>query len=123
MRGAIHPLPQYAFRLWCSVKARGQLYLYFKGESRSELQFPEIMESENYIPQILIYPRKETSPRLENNGPVTDLCSYSEDLFFEWPLHSKQFSKPSKDDLALLMMESHRSHVSLQVYNYCRDVG
>jgi hypothetical protein len=28
MSGAIHPLPQYAFTAWCSVKAQGQLYLY-----------------------------------------------------------------------------------------------
>jgi hypothetical protein len=28
MRGAIHPLPQYAFMAWCSVEALGQLYLY-----------------------------------------------------------------------------------------------
>jgi hypothetical protein len=28
MRGAVHPLPQYAFMAWCSVKAQGQLYLY-----------------------------------------------------------------------------------------------
>jgi len=26
MRGAIPPLPQYAFIVWCSVKAQGQLY-------------------------------------------------------------------------------------------------
>jgi hypothetical protein len=25
MRGAIHPLPQYASMAWCSVKAQGQL--------------------------------------------------------------------------------------------------
>jgi hypothetical protein len=28
MSGAIALLPQYAFMAWCSVKARGQLYLY-----------------------------------------------------------------------------------------------
>jgi len=28
MRGAIPPLPQYAFMVWCSVKAQGQLNLY-----------------------------------------------------------------------------------------------
>jgi hypothetical protein len=28
MRGAIHPLPQYAFMAWCLVKAQGQLYFY-----------------------------------------------------------------------------------------------
>jgi hypothetical protein len=27
MRIAIPPLPQYAFLVWCSVKAQGQLYL------------------------------------------------------------------------------------------------
>jgi hypothetical protein len=30
MGGAIPPLPQYAFMAWCSVKARGQLYLYLR---------------------------------------------------------------------------------------------
>jgi hypothetical protein len=28
MRGGIPPLPQYAFMVWCSVEAQGQLYLY-----------------------------------------------------------------------------------------------
>jgi len=28
MRGAIPPLPQYAFMAWSLVKAQGQLYLY-----------------------------------------------------------------------------------------------
>jgi len=30
MNGAISPLPQYAFMAWCSVKAQGQLYLYYQ---------------------------------------------------------------------------------------------
>jgi len=29
MRGAILPLPQYAFMAWCLVKAQGQLYHYY----------------------------------------------------------------------------------------------
>jgi len=28
MSGAIPPLPQYAFMVWCSVKAQGQLYIF-----------------------------------------------------------------------------------------------
>jgi hypothetical protein len=28
IRGAIHPLPQYAFMAWCSVRAQGQLYIF-----------------------------------------------------------------------------------------------
>jgi hypothetical protein len=31
MRGTILPLPQYAFMTWCSVKAQGEIYLYFYG--------------------------------------------------------------------------------------------
>jgi hypothetical protein len=30
MRGAIPPLPHYAFMAWCPVAAQGQLYLYRK---------------------------------------------------------------------------------------------
>jgi hypothetical protein len=47
-RGAILPLPQYAFVAWCSVKAQGQLYLHLTSvllgcecfqESNPECQF------------------------------------------------------------------------------------
>jgi hypothetical protein len=31
MRGAIPPIPQYAFMARCSVKAKGQLYIYLTG--------------------------------------------------------------------------------------------
>jgi hypothetical protein len=30
MSEAIHPLPQYAFIAWCSVKAQGQIYIKVK---------------------------------------------------------------------------------------------
>jgi len=32
MRGAIPPLPKYASMAGCSVKAQGQLYLFFRTE-------------------------------------------------------------------------------------------
>jgi hypothetical protein len=32
MCGAIPPLPQYAFMAWCSVKAKGLLYLFINPE-------------------------------------------------------------------------------------------
>jgi len=34
MRGAMPPLPKYAFMAWCSVKAEGQLYLYLYWEGK-----------------------------------------------------------------------------------------
>jgi hypothetical protein len=36
MLGAIRPLPQYAFLAWCTVKARGQLYLYIARDREKE---------------------------------------------------------------------------------------
>jgi hypothetical protein len=33
MSGVIHPLPQYAFMVWCSVKAQGQFYIYLSPET------------------------------------------------------------------------------------------
>jgi hypothetical protein len=35
MSGAIPPLPQHAFMVWCSVKAQGQLYLYLSKDYNS----------------------------------------------------------------------------------------
>jgi hypothetical protein len=40
MSGAILPLPQFAFMVWCSVKAQGHLYLYLFTLYRTE--FPLI---------------------------------------------------------------------------------
>jgi hypothetical protein len=37
MSGAIPPLPQYALMAWCSVTARGQLYLYLIREESNGL--------------------------------------------------------------------------------------
>jgi hypothetical protein len=35
MRGAVPPLPQYAFTLWRLLKAQGQIYLFTKLVSRA----------------------------------------------------------------------------------------
>jgi hypothetical protein len=37
MRGAILPLPQYAFMAWCSVEAQGQLYFYLYLSSQCDM--------------------------------------------------------------------------------------
>jgi hypothetical protein len=47
MSGAIHPLPQYAFMVWCSVKAQGQLYLYNDRINRANKMFERSEKSVN----------------------------------------------------------------------------
>jgi hypothetical protein len=55
MRGALPPLPQYAFMALCSVKAQGQLYLYFTLYPTSQqlncllLPLPKPMSSLGFI--------------------------------------------------------------------------
>jgi hypothetical protein len=44
MRGAMPPLPQYVIMAWCSVKAQGQIYLYFL-----------LVGKHNYIDHVSIY--------------------------------------------------------------------
>jgi hypothetical protein len=50
MRGAIHPLPQYAFMAWCSVKAQGQLHL---------LPFLKVKQTEKRLLRVTFRPKRE----------------------------------------------------------------
>jgi len=58
--------------------------------------------SRNYIPPMLIYPRKQMSPQMRKNGPVAAFSCcfknlyFSEELLFGWLLYL--FAKASKDE-------------------------
>jgi hypothetical protein len=45
MSGAIHPLPHYAFMVWCSVKAQGQLHLYLL-QGKHDLQGKDLLSGQ-----------------------------------------------------------------------------
>jgi hypothetical protein len=66
---------------------------------------------------------------MQKNGPVGKLLScykdqqITEELLFQWFLHFKQFSEPSKDKPVFLVLNSHASHIALRIYNYRRHNG
>lgn len=59
----------------------------------------------------------EATYRCFDNGWIT------EDLFVEWLQHFECFTKPSKEDPVLLILDNHSSHCSLTAYNFCKAKG
>lgn len=80
----------------------------------------------NYIPPMLIYPRKRMNPTLQKNGPVGALYSCSKngwingELYFDWLKHFAKHGKPTADDPVLLVLDNHSSHISIQTYEFCK---
>lgn len=81
----------------------------------------------NYIPPMLIYPRKRMPATLQKNGPVGALykCSkngwINSDLFCEWLTHLAKHAKPTTTDPILLVLDNHASHISIRAYNFCKQ--
>lgn len=83
----------------------------------------------SYIPPMFIYPRQRMSPLLSKGGPIGAIygCSpngwSNEDLFYEWLKHFGKHAKPSVTDPVLLLLDNHGSHISMDIYEYCRKNG
>lgn len=81
----------------------------------------------NYIPPMLIYPRKRMPATLQKNGPVGALykCSkngwINSELFCEWLTHLAKHAKPTSSDPILLVLDNHASHISIRAYNFCKE--
>lgn len=82
-----------------------------------------------YAPPMFIYPRERMKPELEKGGPPGSLyrCSKSgwmtEFLFLEWLKHFAAFTSASPENPILLVLDNHSSHISLAIYNFCRQCG
>lgn len=80
-----------------------------------------------YVPPMIIYPRKRMSPQLEKDGPIGCIYSCSDngwsndDLFLKWIKHFQNYVKATEADPILLILDNHASHISLQIYNFCRE--
>lgn len=78
----------------------------------------------SFIPPMLVYPRARMSTQLQRNGAVYT-CSpngwRNEDIFFKWLEHFKKHAHPTESDPVLIILDNHCSHISLEIYNYCRD--
>ncbi|XP_030763697.1 uncharacterized protein LOC115888203 [Sitophilus oryzae] len=79
-----------------------------------------------YIPPFFIFPRKQTSVTLETGGPLGAVyqCSdngwMNQDLFADWLKHFNKHAKPSIADPVLLVCDNHGSHISLDMYEFCK---
>lgn len=66
---------------------------------------------------------------LKKNGPSQSIycCSKTgwsnEDLFYEWLQHFTSTVKPSKVDPVLLLLDNHSSHISLPIFDFCKEQG
>lgn len=81
----------------------------------------------NYIPPMMIYPRKRMPKTLEKNGPIGALykCSkngwINSELFLQWLGHFQRHAKPTVTDPVLLVLDNHSSHISIAAYNFCKE--
>ncbi|CAK1578971.1 unnamed protein product [Parnassius mnemosyne] len=80
-----------------------------------------------FVPPALIFPRKRQKPELMDGAPedslqlVSDSGYMNSDLFIIWLNHFIKMVKPSKDEPALLILDNHSSHLSLQAIELARD--
>ena len=79
-----------------------------------------------YVPPMFIFPRKRMSSLLSKGGPVGAIygCSVNgwsnESLFLEWIQHFQNNVKSTVDDPVLLILDNHGSHVSLDIFEFCK---
>lgn len=82
-----------------------------------------------YIPPMIIYPRQRMQASLERGGPNGSIykCSKSgwmnEELFLQWMHHFKDHTGSTPENPVLVILDNHSSHISLGIYNYCREHG
>ncbi|KAH9636306.1 hypothetical protein HF086_003273 [Spodoptera exigua] len=80
-----------------------------------------------YVPPIFILPRKRMTPALEKDGPTGAIYKcldngwINEELFLQWLKHFIQYAKPSAEEPILLILDNHASHISLAIFEYCKE--
>lgn len=83
----------------------------------------------HYVPPMFIFKRERMKEGLQKNGPTGAIykCSKSgwitEELFTEWIRYFAAYTKSSKDDPVLLVLDNHSTHSNLSTYNFCRENG
>ncbi|KAJ8958628.1 hypothetical protein NQ318_016353, partial [Aromia moschata] len=86
-----------------------------------------VSASGNYVPHMLIYPRKRMAATLQKNGPIgtSFRCLkngwINSELFVEWLKHFEQHVKPTDINPILLVLDNHASHISIRAYNFCKE--
>jgi len=82
-----------------------------------------------YIPPMMIWPRKRLSDALMRGAPPGCIGAVSDNgwtdstLFVKWLLHFIQITKTSKAQPCILIVDGHNSHKTLQAVDVARDNG
>lgn len=80
-----------------------------------------------YLPPLLVFARKRMLPELVERAPpgTVGFCSDNGwsncDIFVSFLKHFNLHAKPSKEVPALLIVDNHKTHVSLEAIKFCRD--
>ena len=83
----------------------------------------------NTVPPCLIFPRKRFYDRMITGAPPGTLGLSSPsgwmttELFLECLRHFVKHVRCSKTERALLLLDNHESHVSIEATDFCRDNG
>lgn len=83
----------------------------------------------NFIPPALLFPRKTKKSELYDAAPPDTLALWDEsgwmtsDCFFKWMKHFRDFVRCTKDDPVLLLLDSHASHLNIQVLEFAKTNG
>lgn len=86
--------------------------------------------SGNFVPPMLVFPRKRMKPELMDGAPPGSIsgCHVSgwiqTDLFTKWFAHFISYVKPTKDDPVVLILDGHMTHTrNLDVIDLARENG
>lgn len=114
-----------------SVKGKKQVG-YMTSAERGELVTAEICFSAvgQYMPPMLIFPRKNANPEFEIGKPEGAWAEYhpsgwmQSDIFTRWMKKFIAFTKATKDDPVLLYLDGHSTHTkNLEVLDLAADNG
>lgn len=83
----------------------------------------------NCVPPLLIFPRVHFKDFMLKNAPpgaigaATPTGWISSEVFLLWMRHFIAFSKPTRNDPVLLIMDNHEAHLSYDVIKLAKDTG
>ena len=82
-----------------------------------------------YVPPLFIFPRKRMADGLITGAPIGSLGCVTpsgwidSETFIKWLKHFASFTKCSKENQVLLVLDGHHSHKTLEAVDFARDHG
>ncbi|KAJ8935182.1 hypothetical protein NQ318_006476 [Aromia moschata] len=82
-----------------------------------------------FVPPAFIFPRERMKDELMNDAPVGSVCFAQEkgwmttEIFLKWLKHFLRYTKASKENPVLLLLDGHGSHKGLQAMEFAKENG